>query len=140
MLDFYFHFRVEIFRNLSFLYYTNINDLLHTCISIKPKGTNDCHSNKGDQWDGTSSVEATADFPEGIPCYRGTTASIQTSWRDYQCLFLSSLSDTKEELQVCLAWMCNCMDQIGRAREIAYKKLVELERVSYCVRGMPGDC
>uniref|UniRef100_K1RA86 Uncharacterized protein n=1 Tax=Magallana gigas TaxID=29159 RepID=K1RA86_MAGGI len=57
----------------------------------------------------------------------GTSMATKTSWKDYSSLCLPVLPNTREELQSCLAWICNSMDQLGRAREIAKRRLTDLE-------------
>lgn len=54
----------------------------------------------------------------------------QTSWKDYGPLALPPLPQDKEEMQECLAWMCNAMDQLGKTREIVKKKLAAMDSPS----------
>ena len=57
---------------------------------------------------------------------RSSSAMTQTSWRDYRPIVLPPLPTDRDELQECLAWLCNSMDVLGRTRELAKRRLAEI--------------
>ena len=73
-------------------------------------------------------VKRKSDTPCGYTSSETADASTQTTARHYSPLHLPAIPHRKEELEDYIKWLCLCMDDVGRTREIAMERLQELRK------------